>query len=454
MKTFADSFVWGAASASYQIEGAPAEDGKGLSVWDMFCRKPGAVLQGQSGDVACDHYHRYREDVSLMQWMGLDAYRFSISWPRILPAGIGPVNPAGLAFYDSLVDSLLEAHITPYVTLFHWDFPYVLYCRGGWLNPDSPLWFAEYTEKVVDLLSDRVRHWMTLNEPQCFIGLGLQTGIHAPGDQLDMKEVLLAAHHALLAHGRAVRVIRSRSKTPSQIGFAPVGSVVMPVDESPENIEIARQETFRVQRPDLFNNSWFSDPVFFGHYPEDGLAHYGQAAPELGSDDMKIISQPLDFYGANIYQGTRVRRDENGEPEFVPYPEGYPHTQYQWPVSPEVLYWGPRFLWERYGKPIYITENGMANLDWVSMDGKVHDPQRIDYIARHLLALHRAYEEGVPVGGYFHWSMTDNFEWAEGYRLRFGLIHIDYQSQRRMVKDSAHWYKSVIESNGGTLVSD
>jgi len=450
--SFPEGFVWGAAAASYQIEGGAYDDGKGLSVWDMMCRQQGRVYSGHTGEVAIDHYHRYKEDVALMKEMGLMAYRLSISWPRVLPEGVGPVNDAGLAFYDRLIDELLAAEITPYVTLFHWDFPHDLYCRGGWLNPQSPEWFAEYTEVIVDKLSDRVRNWMTLNEPQCFIGLSLQEGIHAPGDKLGLEEVLLAGHHALLAHGRSVQVIRARAKTTPSVGYAPTGTVVSPADEKdPENVEAARRAMYAVKNKNCWNISWWSDPVIMGHYPEDGLSTYGSAVPKIKENDFDIMCQPLDFYGTNIYNGWTIGRNEQGKFRQVERPAGHPVCGNKWPVTPEALYWGPRFYHERYGLPIIIMENGLSSQDWVSLDGKVHDPQRIDFTQRYLLEFERAGEDGVPIEGYFHWSAFDNFEWAEGYKERFGLIYVDYQTQERILKDSAHWYRTVIESNGATL---
>jgi len=450
--SFPDNFVWGAAAASYQIEGGAYEDGKGLSVWDMVCRQQGRVYEGHTGDVAIDHYHRYKEDVVLMKQMGLMAYRLSISWPRVLPEGVGPVNEAGLDFYDRLVDELVAADIVPYVTLFHWDFPHALYCRGGWLNPQSPEWFAEYAEVVVDKLSDRVKHWMTLNEPQCFIGLGLLDGIHAPGDKLGLEEVLLAGHHTLLAHGRSVQVIRARAKLESSIGYAPTGSPVMPVDETDkDNVEQARKAMFAVKNRNCWNISWWSDPVILGHYPEDGLSTYGSAAPKFKDSDFDIMCQPLDFYGTNIYNGWTIGRNEQGRFRQVDRSQGNPICANKWPVTPEALYWGARFYHERYGLPIIITENGLSNQDWVSLDGKVHDPQRIDFTKRYLLEFKRAGEEGIPIEGYFHWSVFDNFEWAEGYKERFGMVYVDYQTQERILKDSAHWYRTVIESNGAVL---
>lgn len=450
---FQEDFLWGAATAAYQIEGATREDGRGLSIWDMMCRQPGKVWENHTGDVACDHYHRFEEDVSLMKAIGLQAYRFSIAWPRVIPTGTGKVNARGLGFYDRLVDQLLAADIQPWATLFHWDYPRDLFLRGGWMNPDSPKWFADYVNVVVDKLSDRVSNWITLNEPQCFIWYGHSTGMQAPGIRYGFEEVLQAGHHTLLAHGLATQSIRARAKSPSRIGWAPVGVVHYPSSESPEDIEAARRATFQITTKDLWSNTWWADPILFGRYPEDGLRLFGAAAPSFTDQDMATISQPIDFYGVNIYNGFKVRAGANGEPEHVKYPDGYPHTHFVWNVTPEALYWGPRFLHERYKRPLYITENGLSNNDWVSLDGAVHDPQRIDFLARYLKACRRAVNDGVDLRGYFQWSLLDNFEWSEGYKHRFGLIHVDYETQKRTCKDSAFWYRDVIRSNGRSLDS-
>ncbi|HHV98185.1 MAG TPA: beta-glucosidase [Clostridiaceae bacterium] len=452
--TFQKGFIWGAATAAYQIEGAAFEDGKGPSVWDMCCRRPGFVKDGDTGDIACDHYHRYKEDVAIMKEIGLQAYRMSVSWPRVLPDGTGRVNEKGLDFYDKLIDELLNNGIIPYITLFHWDYPYELYKKGGWLNPESPEWFAEYARIVVERLSDRVKHWITLNEPQCFIILGHYDGIHAPGLKLDKYDIFQAIHNTLLAHGRAVETIRQYSKLPCEVGIAPVGNTYIPETSSEKDIKKTRDVMFACFEDNLWSNSWWMDPVYFGKYPEDGLAKYERWLSQIKQDDMKIIHQPLDFFGCNIYQGVRVRFSDE-KPlkfEYVKNKPGYDQTAIKWPVTPEALYWCPRFFYERYGKPVLITENGLSNTDWVSVDGKVHDPQRIDFLYRYIKELKRAAQDGVEAKGYFTWSLMDNFEWAQGYNERFGLVHIDYTTQKRTIKDSAYWYKTVIESNGDVII--
>jgi beta-glucosidase len=385
-----------------------------------------------------------------MKQIGLQAYRLSVSWPRLLPEGVGRVSQHGLDFYDRLIDELLAAGITPWITLFHWDYPLALYHRGGWLNRDTVEWFGEFADVVARKFCDRVSHWMTLNEPQVFIGAGHHEGRHAPGDRLRFAEVLLAGHHALLAHGRSVQAIRAASAKPARIGFAPVATVKIPATDSAADLDAARAAMLAVNAETAWTNTWWMDPVFLGQYPEDGLHFFGAQAPRIAAGDMELISQPVDFCGVNIYQGQHVRAGASG-PEVVPPQVGVPITAFEWLVTPEAMYWGSRLLWERYKKPIVITENGISSRDWRSLDGKVHDPQRIDFMERHLIELRRALADGVAIDAYFHWSFIDNFEWAHGYKHRFGLVFCDYPTQTRVLKDSAHWYREVIASNGATL---
>lgn len=331
--------------------------------------------------------------------------------------------------------------------MFHWDYPFELYLRGGWLNPDSPKWFEEYAQIVADKLSDRVSHWMTLNEPQCFIDLGHREGRHAPGISLPFNQLLLAAHNVLLAHGRAVRVLRDTCKKAPIIGFAPVGTVKIPAAGS--DIELARRKTFEVDGLNLFGNTWWADPVYLGQYPEDGMKLFEPYLPVVGQNDMKLINQELDSYGVNIYQGQHVTTEAGVEKEGID-PYG-PFTAFDWPVTPEALYWGAKFYYERYKKPVYITENGMAGTDMVNDDGKVIDDHRIVFTAKYLRQLKKAAADGVDIGGYFHWTLTDNFEWGEGYTKRFGLIYADYATGKRIPKESAYWYKNIIATNGETL---
>ena len=417
---FPENFAWGAAAASHQIEGAWKEDGKGASIWDMFAHKPGTTWENDNGDVACDHYHRYREDVGLMKQIGLNAYRLSVSWPRVIPGGTGSVNEVGLGFYDRLVDELLAHGIDPWVTLYHWDLPYDLFLRGGWLSPEIPRWFADYTAAVVDKLSDRVTHWITLNEPQAFIALGhldADHPSHAPGLRLGMPEVLRAAHHSLLAHGLAVQTIRARARKAPQIGWAAVGIACSPATDSPADISAAEKAMGAVNGENFWNNHWWGDPAVHGFYPESGLKAYGKAVPKFPSGDFDIIRQPLDFFGFNIYRvSSVVKAGADGEPIHLPWPAGFPQASLDWlRVTPDSLYRMSKYLAGQYKLPVVVTENGMSNHDWVALDGRVHDGARIDYLQRYLLGLHRAIAEGVDVRGFFHWSIMDNFEWAEGY---------------------------------------
>lgn len=438
-------FVWGAAAASYQIEGSLNGEGRGKCVWDMFCRQPGRVRFAHHGDNACNHIDHLQTDLDIMSEIGLQAYRFSISWPRVLPQGKGKINEAGLGFYDRLVDGLLERGIAPWTTLFHWDYPYELYLKGGWLNPDSSDWFADYAQVVTDRLSDRVQHWMTLNEPQCFIHFGHHTAYHAPGLELGFQEVLTAAHNALLAHGKAVQVIRASAKSPPTVGAAPVGHISVPADNSQACVAAAKAHTFAVERHDCWNNTWFADPMFLGHYPQDGLTFHAKYLPDFADTDMDIICQPLDFYGANIYTAETLALDNQGQPEVVATKDGDRFTSMDWHVIPESLYWASKFFYERYNVPVIITENGMANHDWVDESGRVQDPQRIILLKEYTNALLKARSEGVAIDGYFVWSIMDNYEWALGYDRRFGLVHVDYQTMKRTIKDSGHWYKERIK---------
>ena len=423
---FPENFVWGAATSAYQIEGAVTEDGKGEHIWDVYTKEPGKIYSGHTGEVACDHYHRYKEDVQLMKAIGLKAYRFSIDWSRVLPEGYGRVNEKAIAFYNALIDELLENEIEPYITLYHWELPYEIYKRGGWMNPQIVEWFGEYAKLVAERFSDRVTHFFTLNEPQCFVGLGFLTGEHAPGVKAPLRDTFEMAHNALKAHGRAVQMLRAYGKQKLTIGYAPTSSVCYPETNRPEDIEAARQMYFSMQ---------------------EGLVRYEKYLPKITDADMKLISEPIDVYGQNIYNGCAYRMGENGKPEAVQRYEGFPKTAIQWPVTPECLYWGPKFLYERYQKPIYITENGLSCHDVISLDGKVHDPNRIDFLGRYLHELKRAATE-VDIRGYFQWSLMDNFEWAKGYSDRFGLVYVDYRNQQRILKDSAYWYKHVIKTNG------
>jgi beta-glucosidase len=389
--------------------------------------------------------------------MGLHAYRFSVSWSRVIPDGVGAVNQKGLDFYDRLVDQLLTAGIAPWATLYHWDLPLASYHRGGFMNRDVADWFGEYTRVVARKLSDRVTAWMPLNEPQVFIGSGLQLGRHAPGDQLRFSEIMLATHNTLRCHGRAVQALRSEAKQKLRIGTAQAGVNKIPASDRGEDITAARERALATDPETTYSNTLWLDPMVLGRYPADYLKGNQRHLPPLFgtstlADDLKVIAQPLEFIGLNQYQADRIRRGRDGKPEVVPFPDGFPITaSFEWAVAPETMYWMPKFLHERYRKPITITENGISVRDWVSLDGKCHDPTRIDFTTRYLRELGRAIADGVPIDGYFHWSLLDNFEWAEGFKHRFGLIHVDYQTQKRTPKDSAAWYRDVIATKGRNI---
>ena len=434
---FPKDFLWGAASAAHQVEGAYNEDGKTLGIWDAL--HEGHIKHSENGYEACDHYHRYKEDVALMKKIGLKSYRFSISWPRVMPEK-GIINPQGLAFYSNLVDELVNAGIEPMVTLYHWNLPIWAYNEGGWENEALSDIFVDYVKVVVEKLSDRTKYWLTFNEPQCFIGFGYCYGTHAPFLK-NSKLAGVLSRNVMLAHGKAVKAIRSYAKLKPIIGMAPTGGGLTPLTNDEKGLQKALEGTYTLE-PGALSNTWWMDPIILGKIPEP-LQKY------ISDEDIKVICQPLDFFGFNIYGSSNSAEQEGVKnPEVYP---GMPRTSLNWAITPEVLYWLPKFHYERYHLPILITENGMANIDFEMLDGKVHDPQRIDYIHRHLLNLKRVMDEGVPVIGYQYWSLTDNFEWAEGYDQRFGLIYIDYRTQKRIMKDSAYYYADIIKTNGVNL---
>ncbi len=447
-KGFEKDFVWGSATASYQVEGAAFEDGKGLSIWDVFTGL-NRCFENNTGSVACDQYHKYRDDVRLIKQLGHKAYRFSIGWPRIFPEGTGKINEKGLDYYRRLTDALLENGIQPYVTLYHWDLPYSLYLKGGWLNPESPKWFTEYTAAVVKALP-KVKHFITFNEPQCVVAFGMGTGAHAPGIRLPEAEQMIAVHNILLAHGEAVKVIRDLSD--AEVGFAPTCPAHYPVSDSEEDVEAARRAFFSLDTDacPMFNLSSYCDPVYFGAYPQGALERYGKYL-KIGSGDFETISRPVDFHCQNVYNGRPVKSDGKSGWAFADRKTGWEKTASGWPITPQSLYYAPTFIYERYKKPFYISENGMSAHDVVSLDGKVHDYNRIDFLHRYLSEYKRAAQDGVDARGYFLWSLLDNFEWAEGYNQRFGIVYVDYETGKRIVKDSALWYREVVESNGDNL---
>ena len=434
---FPSDFVWGAATSAYQIEGAVDVDGRGQSVWDTFCKRPGAVLNGDSGAVACDFYHRYPQDIELMRTLGIDAFRFSIAWPRVLPEGRGRVNQAGLDFYDRFVDELLAAGIRPFATLYHWDLPQALEDAGGWPVRATAEAFVEYVELVAARLGDRVDNWTTHNEPFCTSWLGYGIGIHAPG-RTDLADSAAAAHHVLLSHGLAVQALR-RDCPDAELGIVLDSWPVHPASDDPRDVAAASVA-------DGFRNRIFFDPVLRGCYPEDVLERLGPAAPPVLDGDLAIISAPLDFLGVNNYSRSIVRAGEDGEPIELPAPAG-PTTSMGWEVYPDAIYEVLTRLHGEYDTPpIYVTENGAAFADVRAADGSVDDPERIVYLAGYVDAVARAMAEGVPVRGYFVWSLLDNFEWSYGYTQRFGLIYVDFETLERVPKSSFEWYRGLAAS--------
>jgi beta-glucosidase len=437
---FPKGFLWGAATAAYQIEGAWDEDGRGESIWDHFSHTPGKVQDNDNGNVACDHYHRWRDDIALMRELGLQAYRFSIAWPRILPEGTGVVNQAGLDFYDRLVDGLLEAGITPFATLYHWDLPQALQDENGWANRAVVGAFANYADIVSRRLGDRVKHWITHNEPWCTSFLGNYMGVHAPG--LQHGPTLAVAHHVLLSHGMAVPALRANSSG-ADVGITLNFSPAYPASDSAEDQAAA-------QRYDGFFNRWFLDPLYGRGYPEDMLALYGSMMPQVPADDLAKIAAPTDFLGVNYYNRSVISDDPSAPPLRIgqEHPEGE-YTAMDWEVYPEALRALLVRLTRDYGPAkLYITENGSAYDDTIAPDGTIHDEARTRYLTSHLAAAHAAIGEGAPLAGYFAWSLMDNFEWAYGYSKRFGIVYVDYATQQRTPKDSARFYSTVIEQNG------
>ncbi len=438
---FPKGFVWGTATASYQIEGAATEDGRGESIWDRFSHTPGNVLNGDTGDVADDHYHRWPEDLQLIKALGANAYRFSIAWPRIIPDGIGAVNDAGLDFYERLVDGLLAAGIEPYVTLYHWDLPQALQDRGGWPNRDSVGWFADYAAVVSSRLGDRVRHWITHNEPWVAAFMGYLSGEHAPGIR-DAGAALQAAHHLLLSHGQAVPILRQNSDSGVQVGITLNLSWIDPASDQQADAEAALCH-------DGFVNRLFLDPIFKGAYPADVVTLAGGLGLPVEAGDLAQITTPIDFLGVNYYTRSVIAGDPDGGlmGRQVRPPESQ-YTEMGWEVYPEGLFKLLRRLHEEYHPvALHITENGCATADCLE-GGRVHDPQRVSYLREHLIQAQRAIASGVPLRGYFVWSLLDNFEWAYGYSRRFGIVYVDYATQARTLKDSALWYKEVIAANG------
>ena len=442
--SFPKGFLWGCATAAYQIEGGAAEDGRGPSIWDTFSHIPGKVYQNQTGDVADDDYHRYKEDIGLLKDLGARCYRFSVSWTRIFPNGTGKPNEKGIAFYEKVVDELLKNGIQPFCTLFHWDLPQALQDRvGGWESRETAQAFAEYAGYVTGRLSDRVQHFFTMNEFSSFIDLGYGSGAFAPGLKLPPARLNQARHNAVLAHGLAVQAIRAQGKPGTKAGLAENFPCCVPVIDTEPHIKASAQATRRL-------SAQYLTVIMEGKYMDEYLHHEGANAPKFTDADLKIIGSPLDFLGVNVYTPVYVRADD-GPAGFsvVKNPSSYPHMASPWlSFGPQALYWGPKHAAEIWKiKEMYITENGTSSADVLTSDGQVYDTDRVMYLRNYLISLHRAVSEGVPVRGYFLWSLLDNFEWADGYNLRFGIYYVDFATQKRYPKLSASFYRETISRN-------
>ena len=431
---FPSDFVWGVATSSFQIEGASREDGKGPSIWDEFCRIPNAIADNSNGDVACDHYHRFAEDLDLIANLGVDAYRFSVSWPRVRPAGAGAWNEKGLAFYDRLVDGLLDRGIKPYLTLNHWDLPAALQVNGGWASRDTVHRFVEYATHIAERMGDRITSITTHNEPWVIATMGNETGEFAPGIK-NRAVAMQASHHLLLSHGLALQALRAQGCS-SKLGIVLNQSPVVPATDTPADHAYARLKDGRLVR-------WYMDPLLNRGYPADVLEYLGDDAPKLQEGDMRDIATPMDFLGINYYSRRVVSASGNWDANS----SGLPLTDMGWEIYPEGLTELLLRLHRDYElPPLYVTENGAAFRDVLS-DGRIHDAQRSDYIARHIAAISQAMSQGVSMQGYMVWSLLDNFEWASGYQKRFGIIHVDYATQQRTLKDSALWYREFLQCN-------
>lgn len=441
--SFPQGFLWGAATAAYQVEGAVNEGGRGRTIWDTFSHTPGTTFNGDTGDIADDFYHLFPSDIQLMKEMGLKAFRFSVAWSRIFPDGTGKPNQVGIDFYNRLVNTLMAADIAPYCTLYHWDLPQALQDRGGWENRDTAKAFADYAGFTSGLLSDRVKHFMTMNEMRSFVELGYGQGVHAPGLRLDPKRLAQLTHYVVLAHGLSVQSIRAHSKAGVQVGIADNVQACTPIIETADHIDAARR-AMREQ------NAMFLTVLEEGRYTDSYLQKLGTSAPKFTAEEMDIIKTPMDFVGLNVYQPTYVRADSSANGyEIVSNPASFPHMDSAWLyVGPEALYWAPRLVHELWRvQALYITENGASSEDQIVTDGQVYDSDRIMYLRNYMTQLHRATSEAIPVKGYFLWSLLDNFEWADGYKKRFGIVYVDFKTQKRIPKLSAAYYKDVIEAN-------
>ena len=443
---FPRGFLWGAASAAPQIEGYSTADGGGASVWDIYSHTPGKIDFGENGDVACDSYHRYAEDAALAANLGADVYRFSVSWARCDPLGDGNWNKAGFEYYGRVADECLRRGVQPVVTLYHWELPQAAEEHGGWLVPETAEAFARFAGRMAEYLRGRVKLYFTLNEPQCTVTMSYGDGSHAPGRVLDKAGQFRVLVNQQLAHGLAMRAVKAADPD-CTVGIVSTGRHCFPDSESPEDIAAARLAGFDLAGGDpLFTHNWLLDPIFYGSYPDCEGTEWAELAASVTPRELEIIHCPPEAIGYNIYHGKRVRAAGGGY-EFVPEYPGFPRTSLGWPITPEALDWSVRYLYERYPVPTYIAENGLACADVVSLDGRVHDPQRIDFLARYLAALSRAAAGGVDLRGWLHWSLTDNFEWSNGYYPRFGLVYCDYRTGERIPKDSYYWLRELIAAS-------
>jgi beta-glucosidase len=445
--SFPEGFLWGASTSAYQIEGSPLADGAAPSNWHRFSHTPGMVANGDTGDIACDHYRRYESDVELMSRLGLGAYRFSVSWSRVIPEGTGRVNEKGLDFYSRLVDCLLEKGISPNLTLYHWDLPAALDDRGGWLNRDIAGWFADYANVVYERLGDRVSMWATINEPWVIMDGGYMFGKLAPGHR-NLFEAPIVSHNVLRAHGAAVQAFRASAASSGQVGIVVNLEPKYAASDSPDDLAATK-------RADAYMNRQYLEPLMLGRYPVEMRDIWGDAWQDWPADDMRLITEPVDFVGVNYYTRSVSQNDAECLPvraSGVIQPDGI-HTETGWEVFPDAL--TRVLLWTNEicrGIPLYVTENGAAFYDPPTpVDGSVVDPLRVDYLHRHIAAVREAIRQGVPVRGYFVWSLLDNFEWSQGYSKRFGIVHVDYDTQERTVKASGHLYRDIIRTNGGVL---
>ncbi len=439
---FPKGFVWGAATAAYQNEGGWKADGKGPSIWDTFSHIPGKTFNNDNGDISCDSYHHYKDDVAAMKWAGMNAYRFSISWPRVMPAGRGRVNAKGLAYYDRLIDECLKAGLEPFVTMYHWDLPQALENKGGWRKKATALAFHDYAVELVKRYSDRVRNWMPINEAPIFVHAGYKAGIHAPGAKESWKVVNQCAHNSLLAHGLGVRAVRAYAKQKSETGIA------HPVFASPASRSAADMKAVELWYQSDFLGGQFLWPMCNGGYHKAFLKRAGKDAPDFTDEDMEVIATKNDFLGVNVYFGPIIAADGKGGYKEVPPPDDVQRTSMHWPVLPDCMYWAVKLSEKLFNvDKLYVTENGASFVDTILHDGKIHDLERVKFFRSYLRALHRAMQEGAPVKGYFVWTLCDNFDWNSGYGDKLGIFYTDMVTGNRQPKESARFFRETIKKN-------